>query len=160
MKVYADSSFILRLVVGEADSEAAVAVYREAGRPALPYLWIHQLEVENAIRQRAFHESQVRPARERRGIQREMDASFARLGQLQRRRALASVALDPETAIARALALSAAHTRRLGTRAIDVLHVAVALQLRADRFLTFDRRQSELARTEGLEIVEPPTQGQ
>lgn len=152
MIVYADSSFILRLVVGEADSEAAVAAYREAGRPPLPYLWIHQLEIENAIRQRAFHESQVRPPRERQWIQREMDASFTRLGQLQRRRALASVSLDPEAAIARALALSTAHTRRLGTRAIDVLHVAVALQLRAERFLTFDRRQSGLAEAEGLDV--------
>jgi predicted nucleic acid-binding protein len=152
MTAYADSSFILRLIVGEADSEAAVAVYRHTGRPVLPYLWLHQLEVENALRQRAFHESQVRPARERKGIQQEIDASFARLGQLLRRRGLTSIAMDEEAVVARALQLSTDHTQRLGARAIDVLHVAAALHLGVGRFLTFDRRQSKIALAEGLEV--------
>ena len=160
MKVYADSSFILRLVVGEAGSEEAVAVYRQAGRPVLPYLWIHQIEVENAIRQRAFHESQLRPARERNLIQREVDASFARLGGLQRRRGLTSVAIDLDAAVARSLKLSADHTQRLGARAIDVFHVAAALQIGVDRFLTFDLRQSGIARAEGLEVPELPSERQ
>lgn len=154
MTVYADSSFILRLIAGEADSEAAVAAYRHAGRPVLPYLWVHQLEVENALRQRAFHESQVRPARERKGIQEDMDASFARLGQLLRRRGLTSVAMDLEAVVARSLQLSADHTQRLGARAIDVLHVAAALHLGVGQFLTFDRRQSKIARAEGLEVLD------
>ncbi len=154
MTVYADSSFILRLIAGEADSEAAVAAYRHAGRPVLPYLWVHQLEVENALRQRAFHESQVRPARERKGIQENMDASFARLGQLLRRRGLTSVAMDVDAVVARSLQLSADHTQRLGARAIDVLHVAAALHLGVGQFLTFDRRQSKIARAEGLEVLD------
>ncbi|MCC7376193.1 MAG: PIN domain-containing protein [Verrucomicrobiales bacterium] len=154
MKVYADSSFILRLVVGETGSEEAIAAYRQAGRPMLPYLWIHQLEVENALRQRAFHETQVRPAKERPLIQREVAASFARLGQLQRRRGLTSVTIDWEAVVARSLKLSADHTQRIGARAIDILHVSAALQLGVDQFLTFDRRQATMGRQEGLQVVD------
>ncbi|MGE3310971.1 MAG: PIN domain-containing protein [Limisphaerales bacterium] len=156
MTAYADSSFILRLVVGEADSEAAIGAYRHAGRPILPYLWVHQLEVENALRQRAFHESQVRPARERKRIQEEMDASVARLAQLLRRRGLTSVAMDVEAVVVRSLQLSAEHTQRLGARASDVLHVAAALHLGVEQFLTFDHRQSKIARAEGLEVLDFP----
>jgi hypothetical protein len=40
------------------------------------------------------------------------------------RRTLLDVALDMDTAFARAARLSAAHTERLGARAIDLLHVS------------------------------------
>jgi predicted nucleic acid-binding protein len=39
---------------------------------------------------------------------------------------------------------------RMGTRARDILHVASALLLRAERILTFDDRQRQLAHAEGL----------
>jgi predicted nucleic acid-binding protein len=39
---------------------------------------------------------------------------------------------------------------RMGTRALDILHVASALLLRAERILTFDDRQRQLAHAEGL----------
>jgi predicted nucleic acid-binding protein len=41
-------------------------------------------------------------------------------------------------------------TPRLGTRSLDVLHVASALALQADTFYTFDRTQRKLANAEGL----------
>jgi predicted nucleic acid-binding protein len=47
--------------------------------------------------------------------------------------------------------LSRSHSARLGTRSMDILHVAIAMVLRADTFLTFDRNQSALARAEGLQ---------
>jgi len=46
--------------------------------------------------------------------------------------------------------LSRKHTATLGTRALDILHVAAALVLHADFFYTFDRAQAQLARTAGL----------
>lgn len=55
MKVYADSSFILRLITGEPGAEAAGAEYRRLGRPGVLYLPLHALEVENGIRERALH---------------------------------------------------------------------------------------------------------
>jgi predicted nucleic acid-binding protein len=46
--------------------------------------------------------------------------------------------------------LSRKHTATLGTRTLDILHVAAALVLQADSFYTFDRAQAQLAREAGL----------
>ncbi len=51
------------------------------------------------------------------------------------------------------------HTDRLGTRAIDLLHVACALLLESDMFLTFDARQSEPARSESLDVAPKDARG-
>ncbi len=55
----------------------------------------------------------------------------------------------------RAADLSRAHTPALGTRSLDVLHVASALELGLKRFVTFDTRQSQLALAAGLKVVTP-----
>jgi hypothetical protein len=41
-------------------------------------------------------------------------------------------------------------TPQLGTRTLDVLHVASAVKLQAEMFYTFNRNQEKLARAEGL----------
>lgn len=56
----------------------------------------------------------------------------------------------PEMAFEACVALARRHGARLGVRTLDTLHVASALELRADRFWTFDERQAKLARAEGL----------
>src|SRR5207245_1900276 len=122
VRVYADSSFILRLVTGEADSPQAVAEYRRLDSPELFYLPLHALEVRNAILQRAFHKR--RSSGERQHVARERDAALGRLESHLTRRAFIEVTTDLEAAISRAGQLSLAHTERLGARAIDLLHVA------------------------------------
>ena len=46
--------------------------------------------------------------------------------------------------------LARRHGPRLGTRTLDTLHVACALELKAERFWTFDERQAKLAAAAGL----------
>ena len=65
MRAYADTSFLVKLLSEEPGAAEAVAEYRRLHRPRLFYLPLHALEVENAIRHRAFHERRVRPAGER-----------------------------------------------------------------------------------------------
>ena len=48
--------------------------------------------------------------------------------------------------------LSARHTPGKGHRFADILHVATALHLGTDQFLTFDNNQRKLAEAEGLKI--------
>lgn len=48
--------------------------------------------------------------------------------------------------------ISAAHTLSGGHRSFDILHVAAAARLGAQRFLTFDRNQKRLAEAEGLAV--------
>lgn len=48
--------------------------------------------------------------------------------------------------------LSAQHTFTKGYRAFDILHVATAIHLGATDFLTFDGKQKQLAKAEGLRL--------
>jgi predicted nucleic acid-binding protein len=48
--------------------------------------------------------------------------------------------------------LSALHSEKLGTRSLDILHVASAVVLGSTSFVTFDRRQAALARASGLKV--------
>lgn len=40
-------------------------------------------------------------------------------------------------------------------RALDVLHVAVAVRVGADVFVTYDQRQAEVAESAGIAVVAP-----
>jgi len=46
--------------------------------------------------------------------------------------------------------LARRHGTKLGVHTLDSLHVACALELKAERFWTFDERQAKLAKAEGL----------
>lgn len=153
MRVYADSSFILRLVTGESGAQQAGAEYRRLGRPSLFYLPLHALEVENGIRQRAFHERRVLSAGQRARITHERDAALARLVGWTKRGALKEIVLDMDLAMDRARELSATHSEKTGARAIDFLHVACALLLECEVFLTSDQRQAALAKAEGIQVT-------
>jgi predicted nucleic acid-binding protein len=48
--------------------------------------------------------------------------------------------------------LSATHTLSGGHRGFDILHVATALIVKGQRFLTFDANQKRLAEAEGLAV--------
>jgi len=48
--------------------------------------------------------------------------------------------------------LSEKYTWEEGHRFADILHVATALHLNKDTFLTFDKRQGQLAHSEGLDV--------
>lgn len=152
MRAYGDTSFVVKLLSEEEGTPEAVAEYRRLGRPRLPYLPLHALEVENAIRQRAFHERRIRPSAERTQINRKREAALSRVAQYVKRGALSEVVLDMDSAMDRARQLSATHTDRLGVRAIDLLHVACALLLESEVFLTCDERQFDLARAEALQV--------
>lgn len=153
MRVYADTSFLVRLVTEEPGTEAAMADYHRLGRPAMFYLPLHSLEVANAVRQRAFHLHHSAPASEKAAIKRETQAALALLSKFISRRVFIESSLDMDTAIELARSLSAKHTERLGCRGFDLLHVALALELECEAFLTSDRIQGALARAEGLKVT-------
>jgi len=153
VRAYADTSFILRLVTTEPGSQDTIAEYRRAGKPPLFFLPLHSLEVRNGILQRAFHQRRSSSAMERQHTRRERDAAVARVERFIARRTLLDVTVDLEVVIARALDISKTHTERLGARAIDLLHVAAALTLESELFLTTDERQVQLARAEGLKVA-------
>lgn len=153
MRVYADTSFLVRLVTEEPGTEAAMADYHRLGRPPMFYLPLHALEVTNAVRQRAFHLRHSAPSSARAAIKREADTALALLAKFVSRRVLIEISHDMDPAIELARSLSAKHTERLGCRGFDLLHVALALELECEKFLTSDRIQGALARAEGLDVA-------
>jgi predicted nucleic acid-binding protein len=153
VRVYADTSFLVKLFSGEPGGAEAVAEYRRMNRPQLFYLPLHALEIENAIRYRAFHERRIRSSSERAQIARGRDAALARVDQFLKRGALVEITLDMDPAMERARELSATHSEKIGARAIDLLHVACALLLESEVFLTSDQRQAALAKAEGLQVA-------
>jgi predicted nucleic acid-binding protein len=58
----------------------------------------------------------------------------------------------PENAFSLGAELARRYGPKLGMRTLDSLHVACALELKAERFWTFDERQAKLAKTAGLKI--------
>lgn len=153
MRAYADTSFLIKLVSEEPGSEPAVAEYRRLGFPPLVYSSLHALEATNAIRQRAFHLRRSAKAGWRAAIARERDAALSRIDRWLKRGWLVDVSAGSDEAFARALALSEKHTERLGCRGFDLLHVAFALELESEIFLTSDLVQGALARAEGLAVT-------
>jgi predicted nucleic acid-binding protein len=59
----------------------------------------------------------------------------------------------PEHAFELCAELGRRHGPKLGIRTLDSLHVACALELKAERFWTFDERQAKLAKAEGLKTA-------
>jgi predicted nucleic acid-binding protein len=53
-----------------------------------------------------------------------------------------------------AVDLSKKHTAMIGARSLDILHIASALSIKAEKFLTVDGRQTEVAKLAGLTIVD------
>jgi predicted nucleic acid-binding protein len=137
---YVDTSIIVKLYVRETRSaEAATLV--TSGHEAIPLTLFHQLEFANALRLKQF-----------RG---EADAGqirriFDRLQTHLDRGVYFCPELDWHEALRQAEHLSQTHTRRIGTRTLDLVHVASAMVMGANRFLTFDERQRNLAREVGL----------
>jgi predicted nucleic acid-binding protein len=153
VRAYADTSFLVKLLATEPDSETVIAEYRRLGMPRLFFLPLHALETRNAIHHRAYHQRRSASPEERRQIAREKTAALSKLDQMLERRVFLAVSADWDAVLARSRALSDAYTERTGARTYDILHIAFALELECEVFLTCDERQAQVGRAEGLEIV-------
>ena len=142
MNSYADTGFLCSLSAPDTHTRRVMARMRRQALP-LPFTWLHQLELRNALRLRVFR-------REITVAQREASLNMMLADLAAGVLAAASPALaDVMTEAER---LSAVHSEKLGTRSLDILHVASALVLGSAAFLTFDRRQAALARAAGLKV--------
>ena len=142
MSVYADTSFLVSLYVLDANSEKAVSHIQKAKLPILQTPF-GQLELTNAISLRLFRReltaAQVKATRSL--VQRDILDGVLQIKPI------------PVNNFEKALQISRRRTPRLGTRTLDILHVASALELKAEMFYTFDRNQARLARAEGLLVT-------
>jgi predicted nucleic acid-binding protein len=140
MRVYADTSFLVSLYF--ADAHSAPAAQAMLSKPTLFLTPLSELELVNALELALFR--------------RVADASAIRASQAAFRQDIEQGVFSPQplpaTVFEVAARLARRRSARLGTRTLDILHVASALLLRADRFLTFDARQRRLARAVRLRV--------
>lgn len=115
-----------------------------ASKVPLQFAPLHSLEVRNALRLGIF-----------RGIFLPADVAVAwqnleddlRAGRLMR------TAVNWAAAFRIAARLSDRYSAEIGTRSLDVLHVACAKAVRSTTFLSFDARQRNLATAAGLNVA-------
>lgn len=137
-----DTSFLYSLYGNDAHTARAMAWLR-ANQAVLSLTMLNEYELENALRFAEFRGA-LRPGGA--ALFRAQFEADRLAGRLQVRICnLAEV-------VAEAQRLSATHTVTGGHRGFDILHVAAALHLKADRFLTFDGNQRKLAGAEGLRV--------
>jgi hypothetical protein len=136
---YLDSSVLASLYAPDANSASALDYLRQATGPLLltPF---GEAELTNAIQLRVFRR-EIAAAQAQAALER-LAAHVA--GGVFQATPVPAAAYD----VARQL--SRKHTPTLGTRTLDILHVAAAVVLRADAFYTFDRAQAKLAHAAGL----------
>ena len=106
-------------------------------------VWFHPLhwaECFNAVAQQVFYQKVS---------QADAEKVFADLRQDRLSGLWVEIGI-PENAFELCAELARRYGAKLGVRTLDSLHVACALELKADRFLTFDDRQAKLAKAVGL----------
>ena len=142
MNAYADTAFLCSLHAPDPHTHRVIAWLKRQRQP-LPFTGFHRLEFRNALRLRVFRR-EITPAQRELSIQ-------AMLSDLAAGVFAHVTAAWPEVLL-EAERLSAGHSETIGTRSLDILHVASALVLGAEQFVTFDTRQGTLARAAGLRV--------
>jgi predicted nucleic acid-binding protein len=139
---YADTSFLVSLYGRDAKSPQAqqIAGTFTAGLAFTPF---HRHEARNAVRLAVFRKEITTE---------ECQAVLSAIEADTKTGALVETPVAWAEVYAEAEALGAAHTEKLGTRALDVLHVAAAAALGAKDFFTFDGRQKALAVKAGMKV--------
>ncbi len=141
--LYVDTSIIVKLYVKEEHS-LNVSNRIIENNEAIPLTGLHDLEFINAINLKLFRKEITED---------EAGCIISKFHEHESRGVYYRPQLSwPET-FRYAVDLSGSHTGNTGSRSLDILHVASALSIKADRFFTIDTRQSELAHFAGLKIV-------
>jgi len=113
------------------------------GEPLAFTPW-HRLEVRNAIRLAVFHKLIDSP--QSRTQLKQMDTD------LRDQTLLVHTPVDWVAVLRQAEKLGAAHAEDFGCRSADLFHIAAAVELGCQLFLTFDERQRKVAKAAGLTV--------
>jgi predicted nucleic acid-binding protein len=143
LKAYADSSFLVALYLQQQSSPKAI-VFMERYAQALPFTPWHRLEVRNAIRL-AVWQKVIDPQQGKTQLK-QLDTD------LKEETLLVHTPIDWTDVLREAEKLGAAHNATMGCRSADLFHVAAAGELGCDTFLTFDDKQTSMAKAAGLTV--------
>jgi predicted nucleic acid-binding protein len=139
LTVYADSSFLVSSYVDDAHSMEADR--RMSAAPGVLVTPLNRAEFAHALYQQVFrgHFSTAEARQAWNNFEKDCSNGIWIPVNL------------PEKTWGTSILLAERHGPTLGVRTLDSLHVACALELRAERFWTFDDRQARLAEAVGLD---------
>lgn len=140
---YFDTGVLLKLYLPEPRAAEAVALVNAS--PNLPPITLlHELEMRSALRQKVGRGELTLN---------ECDALIAQMeGDLSSGVHQRLTAGWPDV-FATAESLSASHGVATLCRSLDTLHVALAIELGATEFCTFDQQQSRMAAASGMVVI-------
>jgi len=140
---YADSGFIVSLYRPSEglSREARRAIKQSPGPVILSPLSL--LEIRNALNLAIRRGEMGETERDAilADIRRQLEAGFFQMAEVSQ-----------SEIYAKAGELSDAHTPAIGTRSLDLIHVATALLCKVRRMLSTDTRQRQAAEAEGLDV--------
>ena len=140
--VYVDTSVIVKLYIREEYSWEA-SVWLKKNNEAIPLTSFHELELTNTVHLKQFRsEITLDEAR----------LIMSRFEEHEIRGIYYRPPLEWAAIFIHAIDLSKKHSSSIGSRLLDILHVASALSINADRFLTQDDRQTRLVARAGLKL--------
>jgi predicted nucleic acid-binding protein len=138
LSIYVDSSFLVSLYLS--DRHAHEARQRIMSAPPLWFTPLHNSEWAHVVGQHIFRGELSLSEAQRMNARVEEHLAGGRW---------IAVPL-PENAFELCADLARRYGPKLGMRTLDTLHVACALELKAERFWTFDERQAKLAKVQGM----------
>ncbi len=141
MTIYADSSFLVSIYVQDRHSHLAEELI--ISEPRVWFTPLHYVEWTHAVAQQVFHKKMTAAEAQQTYRDLERDRAAGLWTEIEM----------PENVFDLGADLARRHGPKLGVRTLDSLHVAAALQLKAEQFWTFDERQAKLAKAEGLKIA-------
>ena len=142
--LYLDTSALLKLYLREKGSEWVQEQVAAQSDP-LPIWELQEAELTNALRLKVFWRD-ITAA--------QAEGQLAHLRSRKERGQYVFPYLDRAALMERFRQLSS-HSMKIGTRTLDVMHVACACEIQASTFVSFDERQCALAKLAGLKVLEP-----
>jgi predicted nucleic acid-binding protein len=142
VSIYVDTSVLFSLYVTDANSPRTDA-WRQANPVPLGLTGFHRIELRNALSLAVFQQRLTTVE------------SLAAWQEVQQDLAAGLLITKPDLwgkLVREAETLAEHHTPVIGSRSLDILHVAAALVLGATEFCTFDTRQGKLAKAAGLHV--------
>ncbi len=143
MKLYIDSSVLVKLYYPESESRIFAEWITKQKQPIL-FTQFHELEITNAFALKVFRneisEENFKDLRD--VLEKDKTAGI-----------LDVVTPDWSDVLLESIKISKRSSSVIGTRSLDIIHVASADLLNCDTFLTNDKRQLDSAQNIGLKTI-------
>lgn len=140
--IYVDPSVLVGLLLRDAHSERGMELLAGTRSP-VAFTKLVELETRNALQLAVYRQA---------GVEAVVDRAQERLTAILNDGRWIPTDLDYLRVVNRAHGLSRGHSRNLGTRSMDIMHVASAMELGVFDFWSFDERQRNLAERVGLRV--------